>query len=78
MNWRGAKEIYACATHPVLSGEAIRRLQDSQIKEIIVTDTIPIQPERRLPKITILSVAKVCADAITRIHNDDSVSTMFA
>ncbi len=74
---RGAKEIYACATHPVLSGEAIRRLQDSQIKEIIVTDTIPIQPERRLPKITILSVAKVCANAIKRIHNDDSVSTMF-
>lgn len=74
---RGAKEIYACATHPVLSGEAIRRLQDSQIKEIVVTDTIPIHSERRLPKIKVLSVAKVCADAITRIHNHDSVSTMF-
>lgn len=74
---RGAREIYACATHGVLSGEAIRRVQDSQIKEMVLTDTIPMNPERRLPKITVLSVAKVCADAILRIHHDDSVSTMF-
>jgi ribose-phosphate pyrophosphokinase len=74
---RGAKEIYGCATHALLSGDAVRRLQDSQIKEVIVTDTIPIRPERMIPKITVLSVAKVCADAILRIHNDDSVSTMF-
>lgn len=74
---RGAKEIYASCTHPVLSGDAVRRIQDSPIKELIVTDTIPIPPERMIPKITVLSVAKVCAQAIDRIHNDDSVSTMF-
>ncbi len=74
---RGAKEIYAACTHPVLSGDAIRRIQDSAIKELIVTDTIPIAPERMIPKITTLSVAKVCAEAIARIHTDDSVSTMF-
>jgi len=75
---RGAREIYACATHPVLSGDAVRRVQDSCIKELIVTDTIPIPPERMIPKITVLSVAQLCADAILRIHTDDSVSTMFA
>ncbi|HEX8834840.1 MAG TPA: ribose-phosphate pyrophosphokinase, partial [Abditibacteriaceae bacterium] len=74
---RGAKEIYACCTHPVLSGDAVRRIQDSAIKELVVTDTIPIPPDRMIPKITTLSVAKVCAEAIVRIHNDDSVSGMF-
>lgn len=74
---RGAREIYACCTHPVLSGDAVRRIQDSAIKELIVTDTIPIAPDRMIPKITVLSVAKVCAEAIMRIHSDDSVSTMF-
>ncbi|HEX8238093.1 MAG TPA: ribose-phosphate pyrophosphokinase [Abditibacteriaceae bacterium] len=74
---RGAQEVYACCTHAVLSGEAISRIQDSPIKELIVTDTIPIAPERLVPKITVLSVANVCAQAITRIHHDDSVSTMF-
>ena len=74
---RGAREIYACCTHPVLSGDATRRIQDSAITELVVTDTIPIPPERMIPKITVLSVAKVCAEAIVRIHSDDSVSTMF-
>jgi ribose-phosphate pyrophosphokinase len=75
---RGARAIYAAATHPVLSGDAIRRVQDSPIKELIVTDTIPIAPEKMIPKITVLSIAKVCAEAIWRIHTDDSVSTMFS
>jgi ribose-phosphate pyrophosphokinase len=75
---RGARAIYAAATHPVLSGDAIRRVQDSPIKELIVTDTIPIAPEKMIPKITVLSIAKVCAEAIWRIHADDSVSTMFS
>ena len=74
---RGATAIYAAATHAVLSGDAIRRIQDSAIKELIVTDTIPIPPEHMIPKITVLSIAKVCAEAIWRIHSDDSVSTMF-
>ena len=74
---RGAKDIYACCTHAVLSGDAIKRVEDSRIKELIVTDTIPIAADLLTPKITVLSVAKVCAEAITRIHHDDSVSTMF-
>ena len=75
--WRGAREIYGCATHPVLSGDAIRRVEDSAIKELIVTDTIPIAPERKIEKLTQLSVAKACAEAIVRIHHNDSVSSMF-
>jgi ribose-phosphate pyrophosphokinase len=74
---RGARAVYAAATHGVLSGDAIRRIQDSVIKELIVTDTIPIPPERMIPKITVLSIATLCAEAIWRIHSDDSVSTMF-
>ena len=74
---RGARDIYGAATHPVLSGEAIHRIQNSAIKELVVTDTIPIAPERMIPKITQLSVAKVCAEAIVRIHQNDSVSGMF-
>ncbi|RYX84755.1 ribose-phosphate pyrophosphokinase [bacterium] len=74
---RGAKKIYGCATHGVLSGDAIRRIKDSEIEQLIITDTIPIAPERRIEKITQLSVAKVCAEAILRIHQNDSVSTMF-
>ncbi len=74
---RGAKEIYGAATHGILSGDAIKRIQDSAITELIITDTIPLPPERRIPKITQLSVAKVCAEAILRIHQNDSVSGMF-
>ncbi len=74
---RGATKIYGCATHGVLSGDAIRRIKDSEIEELIVTDTIPIAPERMISKITQLSVARVCAEAIVRIHQNDSVSTMF-
>ncbi len=78
LSLRGAKEIYGAATHPVLSGEAIHRIQNSEIKELVVTDTIPIAPERMIKKITQLSVAKVCAEAIVRIHQNDSVSGMFS
>jgi ribose-phosphate pyrophosphokinase len=74
---RGARAIYGCATHAVLSGDAVRRIEDSVIKEVIVTNTIPIRSDLMIPKITVLSVAKVCAEAILRIHTDDSVSTMF-
>jgi ribose-phosphate pyrophosphokinase len=74
---RGAKEIYGCATHGVLSGDALRRIDSSEIKELIITDTIPIAPERKIPKMTQLSVALVCAEAILRIHQNDSVSGMF-
>ncbi|HEX9995946.1 MAG TPA: ribose-phosphate pyrophosphokinase [Abditibacterium sp.] len=74
---RGAREIYGCATHAVLSGDAIRRIENSEIKELIVTDTIPIAPEHKIAKLTQLSVDLVCAEAIVRIHQNDSVSGMF-
>lgn len=73
----GAKEVYACATHPVLSGPALERLQNSSIKEIIVTNTIPLPPEKKLDKMTVLSVAPLLGEAIIRIHEDLSVSKLF-
>jgi ribose-phosphate pyrophosphokinase len=72
----GATEVYACCTHPVLSGPAIERLRASPIKELVVTDTIPLPPEKRLPKITVLSVAPLLAKAIRNIHENRSVSAI--
>jgi ribose-phosphate pyrophosphokinase len=74
---RGAKEIYTCCTHPVLSGAAIERLENSVIKELIVTNTIPVAPEKRIPKLKVLSVAPLLGEAIARIHEDLSVSKLF-
>ncbi|MDD2233293.1 MAG: ribose-phosphate pyrophosphokinase [Desulfitobacteriaceae bacterium] len=74
---RGAKEIYTCCTHPVLSGAAIERLENSVIKELIVTNTIPVPPEKRIPKLKVLSVAPLLGEAIARIHEDLSVSKLF-
>lgn len=74
---RGAKEIYACCTHPVLSGNAVERLVRSPIEEIVVTDTIPLTGPSLNGKITVLSVAPLLADAIGRIHRDESVSELF-
>jgi ribose-phosphate pyrophosphokinase len=73
----GAREIYACATHGVLCGQAIERLRDAPIRQIIVTDSIPIPPEKQLPSIHVLSVAPLLADAIKRIHLNESVSKLF-
>ncbi len=73
----GAQEIYACATHGVLSGPAIERIAESPIKELILLDTIPLGEEKKLPKITMLSCAPVFAEAIERIYEDLSVSTLF-
>ena len=75
---RGAKEIYACCTHGVLSGPAIERIAKSEIKELIVLDTIHLPKTKRIDKIKILSVAPVFADAIQRIYDDVSVSTLFS
>jgi ribose-phosphate pyrophosphokinase len=72
----GAKEVYACCTHAVLSGPAIERLRDSVIKEVIVTDTISIG-EKKLEKLRVLSVSKLIAEAIIRIHNNQSISELF-
>ncbi|UCF30303.1 MAG: ribose-phosphate pyrophosphokinase [bacterium] len=74
----GAESILACATHPVFSGSAIERLSKSLADKIIITDTIPLKPEaQQCDKIVQLSVAKLLAEAIRRIHNDESVSSLF-
>ncbi|MHB1041566.1 MAG: ribose-phosphate diphosphokinase [Eubacteriales bacterium] len=73
----GAKEIYVCCTHAVLSGPAVKRLQDAPIKEIIFTNTIPVPKEKMIEKFKILSVAPLLGEAIIRIHEDLSVSKLF-
>lgn len=73
----GAKEVYACCTHPVLSGPAIERIQNSVIKELIITDTIPLPDEKKIDKIKIKSVAPVFGEAIQRIYKNISVSKLF-
>ena len=73
----GAGDVYAAITHPVLSGPARERLAASDLKELVVTDTIPIPPERLLPKIKVISVAPLFAEAIRRIHEEESVSVLF-
>lgn len=74
---RGAKEVYACCTHPVLSGPAIERLAESPIRELVVLDTISLTPEKKIDKIKTLSVAPVFAEAISRIYEEISISTLF-
>ncbi|MCX7571979.1 ribose-phosphate pyrophosphokinase [Tumebacillus sp. DT12] len=76
---RGAREVYACCTHPVFSGPAIQRLQDSVIKEVVVTNSIAHSAEdfEGCDKITVLSIAPLIGDAIIRIHEEVSVSTLF-
>ena len=74
----GAKTIYACATHGVLSGPAIERINDSVIEKIVITDTIPLgEKAGKTSKIKVLSVANLLAEAIRRIHEDESVSSLF-
>lgn len=74
---KGATEVYACVTHPVLSGPAIERIENSKIKELVVTNSINLPEEKRIEKITQLSVAPLIGEAIIRIHNDQSVSILF-
>ncbi|MDT2048743.1 MULTISPECIES: ribose-phosphate diphosphokinase [Bacillaceae] len=73
----GAKEVYACCTHPVLSGPAIERIQNSKIKELAVTNSISLTEEKKIDKVTELSVAPLMAEAIIRVHEEESVSTLF-
>ncbi len=74
----GAKEVHACCSHPVLSGPAIERLRGSDIKSLVVTNSIPLRGEaKNCDKIKVLSVSELLADAINRIHNEDSVSSLF-
>ena len=76
---RGARRVFACCTHGVLSGPAIDRIEDSPLSEVVVTDTIPLDDDKksRTSKISVISVAPLLANAITRIHRDDSVSELF-
>ena len=73
----GAKKVYVAATHGVLRGPAIGRLQDAPIEEVVLSDTIPLSPTQRIPKIKSLTCAPIIAEAIKRIHNNESVSDMF-
>lgn len=73
----GARDVYACCTHPILSGPAIERLENSEIKEIVVLDTILLPEEKRLPNMKMLSVAPIFAEAIRRIYENESVSKLF-
>jgi len=73
----GAKEVYACCTHPVLTDPALCRISESEIKELIVTNTIPLPPNKKHPKIKVLSVAPILAETILRIYNELSVSQLF-
>jgi ribose-phosphate pyrophosphokinase len=73
----GAVNVYACATHPVFSGPAIARIKASPIKEVIVTNSIPVPESKQLDKITVLPTAPLLGEAIHRIHTGLSVGAMF-
>jgi ribose-phosphate pyrophosphokinase len=73
----GAKSVVACCTHAVFSGNAIERLKASQLREVIVSDTIPVPQAEDFPRLTVLSVAPLFGEAIRRIHSDDSISSLF-
>ncbi len=73
----GAREIHLAATHGVLCGDAIEKIRSAPIKTLCITDTIPLPPEKRLPVIKVVSVAPMLAEAIKRIHHDQSISAMF-
>ena len=74
----GALEVYSCCTHPVFSGPAIDRISKSKVKELVVTDTIPVNGSKKLGKVTVLPMAPLLGEAIHRIHTGMSVGAMFA
>ena len=74
----GVTEIYACATHGVLSDPAVDRIAASALREVVLTDSIPLPERKRLPKITTLSVAPLIGEAIKRIHRGESVGALFS
>ncbi len=74
---RGAKEVYACCTHPVFSGSAIQKIASCPVKEVLVTDTIPVTGDKKLDKITVLPIAPLLGEAIHRIHSGQSIGAMF-
>ena len=74
----GAKDVIVAATHGVLSDPATKRLQESGLRELVITDTLPIGPEKRFPGMTVLSIAPVLARAIDEVFEDGSVTSLFA
>jgi len=74
---RGVTKVYACCTHPVFSGPAIQRIAASPVKEVVVADTIPVNDDKKLNKITVLPIASLIGEAIHRIHTGLSVGAMF-
>jgi ribose-phosphate pyrophosphokinase len=74
---RGVKEIYACCTHPIFSGPAIQRIASCSVKEVVVTDTVPVAGDKRLDKIIVLPIAPLLGEAIHRIHTGLSIGAMF-
>jgi len=73
----GAEEVYAACTHAVLSGPAVERLSHSEIRELVVTDTVPVPQEKRWDRLTVLSIAPLLAESIRRIHTGQSISVLF-
>jgi ribose-phosphate pyrophosphokinase len=74
---RGVTEVYACCTHPILSGKAIQRIASCPVKEVVVTDTVPVSGDKKLAKITVLPIAPLLGEAIHRIHTGLSIGAMF-
>ena len=73
----GARRILACGVHPVLSGPALERIGASPLEEVVVTNSIPVPAEKRIARVTVLTVAPLLGEAIRRIHDEESVSTLF-
>ncbi|TAL10965.1 MAG: ribose-phosphate diphosphokinase, partial [Chloroflexota bacterium] len=74
----GVTEIYACATHGILSDPAIERIAGSSLREVVLTDTVPLPMAKRIPQITTLSIAPLIGEAIKRIHRGESVGALFS
>jgi ribose-phosphate pyrophosphokinase len=74
---RGVTEVHACATHGILSGPAVQRIDTSPLHGVVITDTIPLPEEKRIPKITSLTIAPLLGEAISRIHTGQSVGALF-
>jgi ribose-phosphate pyrophosphokinase len=74
---RGAREVYSCCTHPIFSGQAIPRIAACSVKEVVVTDTVPVDITKKLDKITVLPIAPLLGEAIHRIHTGLSIGALF-
>jgi ribose-phosphate pyrophosphokinase len=74
---RGVKEVYACCTHPIFSGSAVQRITTSPVKEVVVTNTVPVKDDKKIDNVKVLSIAQLLGEAIHRIHTGLSIGAMF-